>query len=164
MKKYNLFVYLPHIEPPPGYDESNSYPASDSRRTNSTDRDSATASERSIDFGFRAVAIEMDDAITVERQGRGGAIETVSGVCGVPARLTGFASLIAQFLILVVSCALVVFFFFHIGGYAYFTHVVVTTVGNDTALGTDLLETTTMSLNDTVMEAHDDVSLCRIVW
>jgi hypothetical protein len=62
----------------------------------------------------------MEDAITIER--RGGPIEAVSGICGVPARLTGFCSLLIQAVIFLISCALVIIFFFHIGGYSYFSN------------------------------------------
>lgn len=136
VKKYNLFVYLPHIEPPPGYEENNhSYPSSNASRQSDSGRNStlihsATSTlHEYIDFGFQATTLRMDDAITVER--RGGPVEAVPGVCGVPARLTGFSSFVIQAITLLISCALTILFLLHIGGYAYYYNVVTTTIGNN---------------------------------
>lgn len=46
-------------------------------------------------------------------------LPTVGSTCFIPAKQNGLASLIIQFVILLVSGMTVLFFFYHIGGYEY---------------------------------------------
>ncbi|KAE9553715.1 hypothetical protein FO519_003070 [Halicephalobus sp. NKZ332] len=72
----------------------------------------------------------------------GHSIETVKGVCGIPARLSGFFSWAIQLFILVLSAVLTALIFLHIGGYAYF----INTQNNSTGI----VDFFAANLNDTV--------------
>ena len=88
--------------------------------------------------------MNIEDARPAENELRytgGHSIETVKGVCGIPARLSGFFSWALQLFILVVSAVLTALIFLHIGGYAYFINIQNNSTG--------ILDSITSDLNDT---------------
>jgi hypothetical protein len=60
-------------------------------------------------------------------------IESVKGLCGIPARLSGFVSLIIQLIVVIVASVLTALLFFHVGGYDYFVSANL----NETDIGDD---------------------------
>lgn len=160
VKKYNLFIYLGEATvPPPNYT---------SNITNNISINSEQVIYRSPNSEFirnnnmNIEAVRSTENDTGYRTGH--SLETVKGICGIPARLSGFVSWCIQLFILIISAILTALLFVHIGGYAYF----VTIQNNST---TDVVDLISADLNGTYIptetlllnETDDEVSLKQVL-
>jgi hypothetical protein len=62
---------------------------------------------------------EMSNLPSQPQYGEAPSLETMKKFCGIPARLSGFFSMIAQIIILLVALALTILMFYQLGGYTF---------------------------------------------
>lgn len=147
VKKYNLFIYLGNVViPPPEYSQSTV--------SSTSTHDSEVNSRRSTLLprsDFVCLTMNIEDARPAENELQytgGHSIETVKGICGIPARLSGFFSWAIQLFILVLSAVLTALIFLHIGGYAYFINIQNNSTGIVELIATDFNGTVNLITTD----------------
>jgi hypothetical protein len=106
--KYNLYAYVQTevsgYPPLPNYAES-------------TQQSSGESSISAVDTSNNRH--EMSNLPSQPQYGEAPSLETMKKFCGIPARLSGFFSLIAQIIIMLIALALTILMFYQLGGYTF---------------------------------------------